>query len=77
MIKKRLGPSPHANGIKTPALQGCPDIFELENGDIAIIGIDMTEQLRCHLPADASCGVDERIVGIPKRVFVQAVNENL
>jgi hypothetical protein len=72
MIKRRLGPPPHANGAKTPALQGCPDIFELKNGDIAIIGIDKTEQLQPHLPADASCGEDERIVVVPKKIIEKA-----
>jgi hypothetical protein len=39
---RRIGPDPHVNGNQTPALRGCPDIFELESGDFAIIGIDMT-----------------------------------
>ena len=42
MFLKRLGPDPHANGAKTIALCNCPDIFELESGDFAIIGIDIT-----------------------------------
>src|SRR5262245_5010648 len=38
MIKRRLGPDPHAYGAQTAACQGCPDILELESGDFAIIG---------------------------------------
>jgi len=33
MIRRRLGPHPHAGGVRTPSLEGCPDIFELETGD--------------------------------------------
>jgi len=40
---RRIGPDPHANGQSTPALENCPDIWELEDGDFAIIGIDMTD----------------------------------
>ncbi len=72
MFLRRLGPDPHANGASTPALQNCPDIFELENGDFAIIGIDMTADGRPRLPPSAGCGPDERIVWIPRRILVNA-----
>jgi hypothetical protein len=39
---KRIGPDPHANGAKSAGCDGCPDIWELDNGDFAIIGIDIT-----------------------------------
>jgi hypothetical protein len=71
-IAKRLGPSPHENGAQTPCLQGCPDIFELDSGDFAIIGRDLTMQLQPKLPADAGCGPDERIVWIPRKTLVLA-----
>lgn len=69
---RRLGPNPHANGLQTPALDGCPDIWELTDGDFAIIGIDMTEQARQNLPATAGCGPDERIVRVPRRILIGA-----
>jgi hypothetical protein len=72
MIKRRLGPDPHADGRKTKTLQGCPDIFELESGDFAIVGQDITETAKMHLPANASCGPDERIVIIPRTTLVLA-----
>lgn len=72
MIKRRLGPEPHANGAQTSGLKGCPDIFELDTGDFAIIGRDMTAEVAAHLPADASCGPDERIVVLPRRTLVLA-----
>lgn len=69
---RRLGPDPHANGAMTMAVRGCPDIFELEGGDFAIIGSDITEITAAHLPATASCGPDERIIRIPRKTLVLA-----
>ena len=68
---RRLGPDPHANGAQTRALDGCPDIFELANGDFAIIGSDITET-EDQLPGSASRGPDERIVCIPRKTLVLA-----
>ncbi len=69
---RRLGPDPHANGQKTPALENCPDVWELDDGDFAIIGIDMTDEARLKLPATAGCGPDERVVRVPRRILVAA-----
>ena len=75
MFLKRLGPDPHADGKQTPALRGCPDIFELTNGDFAIIGIDITAAAEPQLPPTAGCGPDERIVRIPRRTLVLAKSD--
>ena len=72
MFKHRLGPDPHANGALTPALKGCPDIWELTTGDFAVIGKDITESSAAHLPQSASCGPDERIIQIPRKTLVLA-----
>jgi hypothetical protein len=72
MSLRRLGPDPHRGGAQTPGLQGCPDIFELENGDFVIVGRDVTSKLRGELPPDASCGPDERIIAIPRKTLVLA-----
>lgn len=77
MIKRRLGPDPHANGHQTEALSGCPDIFELEDGGIAVIGQTITERASPHLPCDASCGPDESIVRIPRRTLILAKEDVL
>lgn len=69
---RRLGPDPHANGAKTAALQGCPDILELSTGDFAVIGIDITASAIPELPATVGCGPDERVVWIPRKTLVQA-----
>lgn len=71
-FKKRIGPDPHANGAQTAACQGCPDIWELENGDFAVIGIDITEGGMPLLPPTAGCGPDERIVRLPRKLLVDA-----
>lgn len=71
MFLKRLGPDPHANGAQTRACSGCPDIWELDDGDFAIIGSDMTDAAG-RLPRTASCGPDERIVRVPRKTLVLA-----
>jgi hypothetical protein len=72
MFKRRIGPNPHAKGASTPALKGCPDIFELASGDFAVIGKDVTAEAAPHLPVDASCGPDERIIVIPRKTLIAA-----
>lgn len=72
MALRRLGPDPHKGGAQTPALNGCPDIFELETGDFAIVGQDITSKIIKQLPPGATCGPDERIVVIPRKTLVLA-----
>ena len=72
MFLRRLGPDPHAGGVRTIALRGCPDIWELTNGDFAVIGIDITDAVKAILPPTAGCGPDERIVRIPRNLLVDA-----
>ncbi len=72
MFLRRLGPDPHAGGVRTIALRGCPDILELESGDFAIIGIDITDAAVPKLPPSAGCGPDERIVLVPRKTLVLA-----
>ncbi|MGA3285582.1 MAG: hypothetical protein ABSD57_14130 [Verrucomicrobiota bacterium] len=69
---RRVGPDPHANGRQTIALNNCPDIWELDNGDFAVIGIDITDAIKVKLPPTAGCGPDERIVRIPRNLLVDA-----
>ena len=72
MFLRRIGPDPHANGQQTCALAGCPDILELENGDFAIIGIDITDAARLKMFPTAGCGPDEKVVRIPRNLLVGA-----
>lgn len=69
---RRIGPDPHLGGAKTYAVHGCPDIWELADGDFAVIGPDITAAAAPCLPPSASCGPDERIVKLPRRSLVLA-----
>ena len=71
MFAKRIGPDPHANGVQSVGCRGCPDIWELDDGDFAIIGLDMTA-CADRLPPTAGCGPDERMVRVPRNVLVTA-----
>ncbi len=76
MFKRRIGPDPHVSADGDPQGSrgglGCPDIWELESGDFAVIGIDQTSMLTAALPVSASCGPDERIVVLPRSVLTGA-----
>lgn len=53
-------------------MHGCPDIWELADGDFAVIGPDITAEAGGRLPPSASCGPDERIIKLPRRSLVLA-----
>jgi len=69
---RRIGDDPHANGAKSSGCRGCPDIWELDGGDFAVIGIDITDAAAPKLPPTAGCGPDERIVRLPRNLLVNA-----
>jgi hypothetical protein len=52
--------------------QGCPDIWELSNGDIAVIGRNLSEAYTGRLPEDVSLAEDERLVVIPRAMIIAA-----
>ena len=74
-FRRRIGEDPHANGAQTIGCRGCPDIWELENGDFAVIGIDITDVAAPKLPPTAGCGPDERIVRLPRNLLVKAKSD--
>ena len=69
--RRRLGKSALELG-DTNGTAGCPDIWELENGDIAVIGRDLTEQYANRLPAGVGIVADERLVVIPRNMIIAA-----
>ena len=76
-FKKRCGEDPHTlpeiiKAGKSAAADGCPDIWELSNGDFAVIGIRKTRELLHLLPESAGCGLDEEIVLVPRIVIANA-----
>ena len=72
MFSKRIGSDTQANDAKCSGCDGCPDIWELMNGDFAIIGTDITDIAIPHLPPTAGCGPDERIVRLPRNLLLNA-----
>lgn len=70
-IRRRLGRSASELGY-TKQLESCPDILELDTGDVAIVGRDMTQTLAPTLPDGVSIGPDERLVVIPRGMLVAA-----
>ncbi|MFI0943125.1 hypothetical protein [Streptomyces sp. NPDC021020] len=70
-FRRRLGKSPQELGNTTDS-PDCPDIWELENGDIAVIGRDLTGSLGQKLPDGVSVGSDERLVVIPRNMLIAA-----
>ncbi|MFD0408155.1 hypothetical protein [Kitasatospora sp. NPDC127116] len=70
-LTRRLGKSPTELGT-TGGRDGCPDIWELDNGDIAVIGRDLTEAYRTGLPEGAVINEHERLVVIPRITLLSA-----
>lgn len=50
----------------------CPDIFELSDGNFAVIGTEATTELDELLPADAARADYERIVIVSRETLVRA-----
>ncbi|GIF01497.1 hypothetical protein [Paractinoplanes rishiriensis] len=69
-IIRRLGLTPRERGSLSNGT--CPDIFELDNGDFAVIGTDATESLEQHLPPDAGRADYERIVVVSRATLLAA-----
>ncbi|MEU5221412.1 hypothetical protein AB0G55_01880 [Streptomyces toyocaensis] len=69
-IVRRIGPSPRARGCQTG--QNCPDIFELSDGNFAVIGTEATTRLDPELPPDAARADYENIVVISRETLIRA-----
>lgn len=68
---RRLGKSAEELG-HTEEEDGCPDIWLLDSGDIAVIGRDRTDAYRSHLPEGVTVRHDERLVVIPGSMLSSA-----
>ena len=64
LFERRLGKSAKELGNSKDELD-CPDIWRLTNGDIAVIGTDVTEAYASRLPDDVTLAPHERLVVIP------------
>lgn len=72
-VNRRLGKSPQARGCLSD--ENCPDLFELSDGRFAVIGLEMTQEIRDLLPCDAGIGPGEQVVVLPRSVLVDARND--
>jgi hypothetical protein len=62
----------HANRGSGSDNDSCPDIWELSNGDIAVIGRDLTEAYRGRLPNGVTVDSDERLIVLPRSTMIAA-----
>ncbi|MEV1025420.1 hypothetical protein [Streptomyces sp. NPDC050264] len=69
-IVRRIGVPPSARGSTSGAT--CPDVFELSDGNFAVIGTEATADLKNELPADAGVAEYERIVVVNRETLVRA-----
>ncbi|MFI2375614.1 hypothetical protein ACH5AO_11165 [Streptomyces sp. NPDC018964] len=69
-IVRRLGVAPRHRGSTGGGT--CPDIFELADGNFAVIGTDATDSLDSQLPEDAARADYERIVVITRETLIKA-----
>jgi len=66
-IDRRVGPPPKCSTNVT-----CPAIFQLADGNFALIGTHHTDTLQPQLPANAGVAEYERIIVVPKAVMLGA-----
>ncbi|MFF3753386.1 hypothetical protein ACFYYH_23430 [Streptomyces sp. NPDC002018] len=71
LFERRLGKTAQEMG-NSDGNDECPDIWELDNGDIAVIGRDLTAHYAPHLPEGVSLATDERLVVIPGNMLSAA-----
>lgn len=69
-VLRRLGTPPKERGSANSI--SCPDIFELVDGQIAVIGTDMTGELAGELPEGAVVAPYERVVVITRQTLLDA-----
>lgn len=69
MLKRRLCDDPKAD---SSGANGCPDLWELEDGSFLVVGADRTDELK-HLVGDGLyLDEHERMIVIPRRTLVSA-----
>ena len=71
MYLRRIGPVPVPGTTGSGGANGCPDIWELESGDFAVIGF-INQAAVDSLPPEASIDVNEALVVVPRHVLAYA-----
>ncbi|MGW2082451.1 hypothetical protein ACWCOW_37015 [Streptomyces sp. NPDC001939] len=57
---------------QTSGNTGCPDMWQLDNGDVAVIGSDLTDSYEGRLPDGVRVDLGERLVIIPRTTILAA-----
>jgi hypothetical protein len=68
---RRIGKSAHELG-STGGNASCPDIWELANGDVAIIGTQLRKEYLDRLPDGVTIDDHESLVVIPRSTLIAA-----
>jgi hypothetical protein len=68
---RRLGKSSHELGT-TSGQASCPEIWELDNGDIAVIGTELTASYAGRLPRSVRIDPGEGLVVVPRSMLISA-----
>jgi hypothetical protein len=68
---RRLGKSPQELGNSSNQVT-CPDMWLLDNDDVAVIGHDLTDVYRERLPEGVALSPGERLVVIPGNILGSA-----
>jgi hypothetical protein len=71
LFERRMGPPAKESGNFTGGDE-CPDIWQLDNGDIAVMGRDLMSHYASGLPEGVALGADERLVIIPGNMLSAA-----
>jgi hypothetical protein len=74
LFERRIGKSAAELG-QSDGKDECPDIWRLENGDVAVIGRDLTTTYGHRLPEGVSLASDERLVVIPGSMLSAAAKD--
>lgn len=75
MFIRRLGNALAGGALTCAGGHNCPQILEMETGDFAVIGTDITADSVGFLPAGSGCGPGERVVRLPRQVLVAAIED--
>ena len=70
-FRRRMGKSAHELGA-TGGNASCPGMWELENGDIAVIGTQFRDAYADRLPPGVTIDDHESLVVIPRAMLIAA-----
>jgi hypothetical protein len=55
----------------------CPQILEMADHDFAVVGTDITDEAIPAMPPGPGVGAKERVIHVPRKVFIAALAEIL